>query len=228
MKILGIIPARGGSQGIPGKNIKLLNGKPLIAYTIKQALAAKLLDRVIVSTDNEGIANCAVEYGAEVPFLRPSELASSNATSLSVILHALEFYSKLGEVYDIICLLQPTSPYRPEGAIDASITKYKASLSRSLVSIRRLPAHYHPYWTFLQNKDGLKPIMEGSLISRRQDLPPAYHRDGAIYILNAEFMIQEGKLLSEDLVGYEIESPVLINLDSLEDWELAERYIKDN
>lgn len=225
MRILGVIPARGGSQGIPGKNIKLLNGIPLIAYTINQALCAKLLDRVIVSTDDTEIASCAKEYGAEVPFLRPAELATSTATSLSFILHTLEFYSNQGEEYDTVCLLQPTSPYRPVGAIDASILNYKSSMNRSLVSVRRVPDHYNPYWTFQQNEKGFTTSMSGTLISRRQDLPPAFHRDGAIYILNSDFMRNEGKLLSDDLSGYEIESPALINIDSPEDWKLAEEYL---
>ena len=225
MRVLGLIPARGGSKGIPGKNIKLLNGKPLIAYTIEQALKARKLERFIVSTDDIEIANCARSFGAEVPFLRPNELASSTSSSLSVILHALDFYSSQGEKFDALCLLQPTSPFRPFGAIDAAIEKYKASSKKSLVSVRRVPDHFNPHWTFLQDSEGLKPSIEGSLITRRQELPPAYHRDGAIYLLNPEFMIKEGKLLSEDLEGFEIESPALINLDTMEDWEVAEKYI---
>ncbi len=227
MRILGIIPARGGSKGIPGKNIKPLNGLPLIAYTIAQAAESGLLDRVIVSTDDESIAKCAKEYGADVPFMRPAELATSTSGSLDFILHAIEELEKQGETYDAVCLLQPTSPYRPEGTIDAAIRQYRSGKGRSLVSVRKVPAHYNPYWTFLDQDGSLVPSVPGPLITRRQDLPQAYHRDGAIYLLNVAFMRKEGRLLSEDLSGFEIESPELINIDSPEDWQIAEKYIGD-
>jgi CMP-N,N'-diacetyllegionaminic acid synthase len=225
MKILGIIPARGGSQGIPGKNIKLMNGLPLIVYTIQQATKATLIDRVIVSTDDEKIAECAKRYGADVPFLRPTHLASSMSSTLELILHAVEYLEGQGEMYDKVCLLQPTSPFRPEGVIDEAIRFYACQENRSLVTIRKIPTHYNPYWAFNLEEGRLSRSIPGPLITRRQDLPVAYNRDGAIYILDINFMKKEGKLLSEDLCGFEIESPVLINIDGPEDWEIAEKYI---
>jgi N-acylneuraminate cytidylyltransferase len=225
VKILGIIPARGGSQGIPGKNIKQLNGLPLIAYTLRQASESSLLDRVIVSTDDPEIALCAKEYNGDIPFLRPEHLATATSSSLEFILHALGELEKEGENYDKVCLLQPTSPYRPSGVIDEAIRFFKNQTSRSLVSVRKVPSHYNPYWTFLMENGNLHTSIEGPFITRRQDLPVAYHRDGAIYILDVEFMKQEAKLLSQDLCGFEIESPELINIDSPEDWILAEKHI---
>lgn len=225
MNILGIIPARGGSQGIPGKNIKQLNGLPLIAYTLRQASESSLLNRVIVSTDDPDIAKCAKEYGGDVPFLRPGCLATETSSSLEFILHALEVLEKGGETYDKVCLLQPTSPYRPLGVIDKAIRFFQNQKSRSLVSVRKVPLHYNPHWTFFMDNGNLHTSIGGPLITRRQDLQVAYHRDGAIYILDVEFMKQEAKLLSEDLCGFEIESPELINIDNPEDWILAEKYI---
>ena len=225
MKILGIVPARGGSQGIPGKNIKLLNGFPLIAYTLQQAAEATLIDRVIVSTDDESIAECARSFGADVPFLRPIHLASPASSTLECVMHAIESLEKHGEKYDKVCLLQPTSPYRPKGVIDEAIRFFATQENRSLVSIRKVPAHYNPHWIFSLEQGRLSKNIPGQLITRRQDLPEAYHRDGAIYILDINYMKQEGKLLSEDLSGFEIVSPALINIDSPEDWDIAEKYM---
>lgn len=225
MRIIGIIPARGGSEGIPGKNIKPLNGYPLIFYTIRQALESELLNRLIVSTDDSVIAECAKEYGAEVPFLRPASLANSTSTALEFILHAISEVEKSGESYDAVCLLQPTSPYRPKGVIDAAIRKYCSGNSKTLVSVRKVPTHYNPHWTFFDQNGLLVPSIPTALITRRQDLPQAYHRDGAIYLLNIEFLKREGRLLSEDLTWLEIDSPQLINIDSPQDWNIAEKYI---
>lgn len=225
MKILGIVPARGGSQGIPGKNIKPLNGLPLIAYTLQQAAEATLIDRVIVSTDDETIAECARSFAADVPFLRPAHLASATSSSIEFILHAVQSLEETGEKYDKVCLLQPTSPYRPKGVIDEAIRFSRSQKNRSLVSIRKVPVHYNPHWTFSMEHGSLHTSIPGPLITRRQDLPEVYHRDGAIYILDVDYMKKEGKLLSEDLCGFEIESPALINIDGPEDWDLAEKYM---
>ena len=226
MKILGIIPARGGSKGIPRKNIKLLNGHPLIAYTIAQAESSNKIERTIISTDDEEIANIARQYGGDVPFFRPSYLATSKAPSLGFILHALKEMEAIGEIYEAVCLLQPTSPYRPSGIIDKAIDCYINSNKRTLVSVREIPAHFHPYWSFIQNGKGeLTKNWEGSLVSRRQDLPKAFHRDGAIYLLDSSFMMETNQLLSQDIIGFPIDSPELINIDQIKDWEVAEKYL---
>ncbi len=226
MRILGIIPARGNSQGIPGKNIKQLNNLPLIAYSIRQSAESVLLDRFIVSTDDLEIAECAKQHGGDVPFLRPEHLSTSTSTSLEVILHALDEMEKQGEVFDKVCLLQPTSPYRPLGIIDEAIRFYKNQNCRSLVSVRKVPAHFNPCWTFFLQNGKLNRSIDGPLITRRQDLPTAYHRDGAIYILDVEFMRIHNNLISDDICGFEIESPELINIDHPEDWLIAEKYMK--
>lgn len=228
MKTLGLIPARGGSKGVPGKNIKRLAGKPLIAYTIEQARAAQRLDRLIVSTDDTEIAKTAAAYGAEVPFMRPEELAQDHSGSLDVVLHALEFFEKKGECFDAVCLLQATSPYRPDGVIDEAIALFHKERPDSLVSVRRVPDEFNPHWTFEIEKNNRLKISTGEeeIIPRRQELPPAYHRDGAIYITSTDTIKNKGSLLGDDIIAFPIESPKLINIDTMDDWNEAEAFYR--
>ena len=225
MRILGIIPARGGSVGIKNKNIKKLNGKPLIQYTIEQSNKSKLLTKTIVSTDSEKISKIARILGAIVPFKRPKNLSTSSASSVDVIKHCLEFFQEKGEYFDAICLLQPTSPYRPKNSIDDAIKKFILSKKDSLISIRKIPEHYNPNWIFKQDNGFLRRYENKPMISRRQDLQPLYHRDGAIYITKSELILKKRKLVSEFSVGFEIKSPILINIDNIDDWRNAENFI---
>ena len=224
MKILGLIPARGGSKGVPRKNIKILAGKPLIAYTVEQVKKSYSIDKLIVSTDDEAIASVAKEIGLEVPFMRPSELANDIAGSLAVVQHALDFLEAQGETYDAVCLLQVTSPYRPEGCIDDAIALFKKTRPDSLVSVRKVPDEFNPHWTFEIKENNRLKISTGEekIIPRRQELPPAYHRDGAIYITSVKCIIDKNSLLGDDIVAFPIDSPQLINIDTMEDWEEAE------
>ncbi len=227
MKILGIIPARGGSKGIPKKNIKELNGKPLIAYTISQAKQASLLDKVIVSTDSKEIAAKAIELGVEVPFIRPSAISNSLSPSIDYVRHALDFFRAKEIIYDSVCILQPTSPFRPKGVIDKAVKEFIEHDADTLVSVREVPSHYNPYWVFEKSENGdLMPVMqENVIINRRQDLPKAFHRDGAIYIVKSSVIIMEKTLYGKKFKGFEIESPALINIDNESDWKMAEKYI---
>jgi CMP-N-acetylneuraminic acid synthetase len=223
--VLAIIPARGGSVGIPKKNIKNLNGKPLIAYTIEQALKSKQINKLIVSTDDLEIAEVSMKIGAEVPFYRPKNLSKSESPSVDLVLHAINELEKMGHFFSTVCLLQPTSPYRPDGIIDVAIKQFKKSDSKSMVSIRKIPDHFHPYWSFTNKNGKLQSLTAGVTPTRRQDLPIVYHRDGAIYLVDVDFVKEFKTLLSEDLDGFEIESPELINIDNLDDWHIAEKYI---
>ena len=227
MKPFILIPARGGSQGIPGKNIKLLNGKPLIAYSIEQGLQAKC-GPVIVSTDDSEIAAISREFGAQTPFIRPVELSTSTAKSVDVMIHAAQWMRQSDRQLDTLILLQPTSPYRPSGVIGKALELFEKSNVKSLVSVRKVPDHFNPHWVFLQtNENKLTPAMNDEVfISRRQDLPLSYHRDGAIYIVNIDYMITHHRIISEDVIGYAIDSPELINIDSAADWKIAETYIR--
>lgn len=222
MKILAVIPARGGSKGVPGKNIKPLDGKPLIAYSIESAKASKFLSEIMVSTDSGAIAEIALEWGATVPFIRPKELAEDTTPTLAVLQHALEFYEKKGNHFDAVCLLQPTSPFREEGLIDQAIEKFTTTNADALVSVLPVPHEYNPHWTFEPNEDGYLTIATGDskLIPRRQELPIAYHRDGAIYITKSE-IIKQGSLYGNSLVYVESNPEYYVNIDTLEDWEKA-------
>ena len=188
MRILAIIPARGGSKGVPKKNSKLLGGKPLIAYTIQAAQNSKLITDIIVSTDSDEIIKIVQDYGLEVPFKRPANLATDESPTILTIIHALEYFKSRGIQYDAVCLLQVTNPFRTNEFIDKSIEKFKNSNTDSLVSVLKVPHEFNPHWVFEKKEDGNLKISTGEskIISRRQDLPTAYFRDGSIYITKTE------------------------------------------
>tara|TARA_R100000935_G_scaffold16940_3_gene33438 strand:- start:1146 stop:1844 length:699 start_codon:yes stop_codon:yes gene_type:complete len=228
MKILGIIPARGGSKGIPKKNIKLLGGKPLLEYTAKAALASKLLSRVILSSDDSEIIEVAKNIGLEVPFVRPEKLSQDDTPSISVIKHALEFFEAKNEFFDAICLLQVTSPFREEDLIDRSIQNFESGDLDSLISVREVPTDFNPHWIFeTDSKDHLK-IATGDekIISRRQELPKAFHRDGAIYITRTEVILKQNSLYGSSIGYIESKNDRYVNIDTLDDWRVAEEISK--
>ncbi len=226
MKILGLIPARGGSKGIPGKNIKLLGGKPLLQYAYESAKASVLLSRVVLSSDDPKIISVAEGLGLEVPFIRPKDLAGDTTTSLQVIEHALNELRSQGEEYDALCLLQPTTPFRPAGLIDEAIEKFRKRNFDSLISVREVPVEFNPHWIF-EEKDGTLQLATGEkeIISRRQDLPKAYHRDGAIYITKTSVLLEQNSLYGEKIGFVDTTESVYVNIDTEEDWELATRLL---
>lgn len=229
MKVLGIIPARGGSKGLPGKNIKILSGKPLLAYTVESAFKANHLSEVILSTDDPEIAKVGVSLGLEVPFLRPADLAKDQSPTLPVIQHALNYFKDKGEHFDAVCLLQVTSPFRPSKLIDAAIAKFKSQNADSLVTVLKVPDHLNPHWTFEESSDGLLKISTGekTIISRRQELPACYYRDGSIYITKTD-VIYSGSLYGEKISFLESNPEYYINIDTQKDWELAEKWLLNN
>lgn len=227
MRVLGIIPARGGSKGVPGKNKKVLGAKPLIAYTIEAAIQSQLLTDIMISTDDPEIQQMGKDCNIQVPFLRPADLASDTAKSIDVAKHALEFMEENGNFYDAVCLLQPTVPFRKEGSIDEAISKFQNMGLDSLVSVLPVPHEFNPHWVFVE-KEGELSISTGDLeiITRRQELPPAYHRDGSIYI-TAKSVIAQGSFYGSKL-GYVISNPENhVNIDTLEDWKQAENMLKN-
>ena len=222
MRILSIIPARGGSKGVPGKNIKLLGDLPLLAYTAQSALASKLLTKVILSTDCPSIAAVAKQCAIEVPFLRPETLAADTASSIAVVQHAVSYLENQGEFFDAVCLLQPTSPFRPKGFIDKAIQKFIQDGADALVSVLPVPHEFNPHWVFEPNEKGLLQIATGDkeIIKRRQDLPQAFFRDGSIYITKTS-VIKEGSFYGTELSYLENHPDFYVNIDTLEDWEKA-------
>lgn len=181
-RILALIPARGGSKRLPGKNIIPLLGKPLVAWTIEQALASNLCDRVVVSTDDKGIAKVAREFGAEVPFLRPKKLASDRASSLSVAYHAIEFFRRKGTEFDYLALLEPTSPLRKKCDIDRAIsTLVNNPKAEALVSLGMI--HLEHPMLVKKIKNGLiKPYTRLPEVQQSQETDAAYFPYGVIYL----------------------------------------------
>jgi CMP-N,N'-diacetyllegionaminic acid synthase len=231
MRILGLIPARGGSKGILRKNIKLLNGIPLIGYTIKAAHEANVLTKVIVSTDDEEIARISTELGAEVPFMRPNSLGTDQSTSFDVVIHALEYFKKKGEDFDAVCLLQPTVPFRSSLDISKSILQFESTNADSLISVQEIPHKFNPNWAFIDsnNSDFLEfANNQNGIISRRQELPKSYHRDGSIYITRTQVLLEKESLYGDKIAYYENKGDSVINIDTEEDWELAEKFITKN
>lgn len=227
MRVLGLIPARGGSRGVPRKNVRLLGGKALIAYTIEAARDAHHIDRVVVSTEDEEIAAVARSLGAEVPFERPSELARDETPMLPVIAHAIETVAATGWAPDAVCLLQPTYPFRRATEIDACIEKLEATGADCVISVHRVPHSFNPHWVYFKNPDGSLRIATGETdpIPRRQELPPAFHRSGSVYVSRTNVVTEHRSLYGERVVGHEASADSSCNIDTLHDWAEAEALI---
>lgn len=228
MFVLGLIPARGGSKGIPGKNTRLLCGKPLLQYTAEAALNATCLSKVILSTDDQQIARLGQRFGLTVPFLRPSELARDDTPTLPVVRHAVEFLEERGDRVDAVCLLQPTCPFRGADLIDACIKLLVSSNADSVMTVLRVPSKYNPHWVYFQSDDGVLLLSTGeaTLIPRRQDLPAAFHREGSVYVTRRNVVMQENTLYGRTTLGYPVDAERSVNIDSIDDWNRAERLLE--
>ena len=224
MRVLGIVPARGGSKGIPGKNVRPLGGKPLLAWTAEAALAARRLSRVVLTTDDERIAEVGRACGLEVPFLRPAELARDDTPTLPVLQHAVAELEKAGDRFDAVCLLQPTSPFRRPEDIDGCIELLETEGLDAVVSVLPVPPEHNPHWVWFRNGDGLLRLATGEdqPIPRRQELPPAFHRDGSVYVTRRDVLMEGNSLYGKRLGGFLADSRS-VNLDTPADWERAER-----
>ena len=216
-KVLAIIPARGGSKGVKGKNIAPLNGVPLIGYTIQAAQGSRLLTRTIVSTDSELIAGIARSLGGDVPFLRPEEFATDTSPTAPVVLHAIDFLEQQGETYDYVALLQPTSPLRTTEDIDTAIQLLTDhSEAQSVVSVAKLDDP-HPMKVQKISVEGyLLPFIDGAPRQvRRQDLPPVYRWNGVIYVARIPTLrAQEGKLVLDPCLPYVMPEERSVNIDT--------------
>lgn len=223
MKILGLILARGGSKGVPHKNKKILGDLPLISYSINSAIKSKLIYNILVSTDCVDLFQIAENSGCKPPFIRPSALSQDSSTSLEVVQHAISFFEEQGILYDAVCLLQPTSPFRKEGFIDSAIQQFIDKQVDSLVSVLPVPHEYNPHWTFEIQEKGLLKIATGEehIIPRRQDLPKAYHRDGSIYITKVS-VLKQGSFYGDSMAYIESDPEWYVNIDTLYDWNRAE------
>ena len=227
-KILGIITARGGSKSLPGKNIKLFNGKPLIAYSIETALKSKYLDKVIVSTDNKEIAKIAKKFRAEVPFLRPKKFARDNSPSSEAILHAIDWLEKRNEFFDIIVLLQPTSPLRKENDVDMAIELFLKNYKKadSLVSVGKIHLE-NPYITKKIENGYVKPLIKiRRKIYQRQQLPEVYYSYGLLYLSKVDTYRKYKTFYQKRTIPYFIERWQNYEIDDIYDFIALEQISK--
>lgn len=226
--LLFLVPARGGSKGVPGKNIADVGGRPLIAWSIDAGRGAHHRGRVIVSTDSAEIAEIARRHGAEVPFLRPAELAGDDAPSLDMALHSLQWL-EANENYrpDYLVLLQPTSPLRESVDVDAAIEMAVLRNADAVVSVS--PASCHPYWTRMLGSDGqLQEFMHPPIpAGRRQDLPEVFGLNGAIYLIKPEVLAAKRTWYPQGAYGYVMPPERALDIDTPWDLHLADLIMHD-
>jgi len=224
---LGVIPARGGSKGLPGKNLRKLGALSLIGHAVASAREASWLTRFIVSTDSAEIAEEAKRHGAEVPFLRPAELATDQAGMLGVLQHAVRWLeSSAGVRPDLIVTLQPTSPFRTGMEIDATIRKVADTGADSAQTLAE--ASYHPF--FMKTLEGDRTVAlfpDGHRYVRRQDAPPVYQPSGAVYVTRYSTLMAQGHILGEDNRGIVMDFEASVNIDTEWDFLLAELLLRE-
>ncbi len=220
-RVLALITARGGSKGLPGKNIRPVAGRPLLAWTIEAAKNAKAPDSVALSSDDEAIMTVAREWGCEVPFRRPVALATDEASSIDVVLHALDALPG----FDYVLLLQPTSPLRTAADIDAACALLERSAAPSCVSVTL--AEQSPYWMMrLDEQQRMSPVLAPPPgVTRRQDLPPVYVLNGAIYVADCAWLRQRRAFVGEGTVAYVMPAERSLDIDTLTDAGEAERLL---
>lgn len=227
MRVLGLVPARGGSKGVFRKNVRPLCGRPLIAYTAASALAARSLTRVVLSTEDDEIACVGRALGLDVPFMRPPELARDHTPMLPVVQHTIRQLEAAGDRFDAVCLLQPTNPLRRPDDIDACVSKLVETGADCVVTVLPVPTEYNPHWVYFASADGLLHLSTGAatLIPRRQELPPAYHRDGSVYVTRRDVVMDRSSLYGERIAGHPMDPARSVNIDNAEDWTRAERLV---
>jgi CMP-N,N'-diacetyllegionaminic acid synthase len=227
-RILAIIPARGGSKGLPGKNIRKLGGKPLLAWSIETARASSYIDTICVSTDCEDIARIARTCGAETPFLRPQELAGDNAKITDTLQHVISEYNKAGDCFDLLLLLQPTSPLRSSCDIDSAIELFKTKNAQAIVSV--CEAEHHPWLSnTLPGNDNMVTFLRPEVTSsNRQSYPPFYRLNGAIYLMDILYFVEHHSYYGSNTYAYHMPVERSIDIDSANDFLLAEFLVSQN
>jgi CMP-N-acetylneuraminic acid synthetase len=226
MKILGTICARGGSKGVKNKNIRDLAGKPLIAYTIEYLKNWNKADRIVCSTDSKDIANIAIKYGAEVPYMRPAELATDTTPKLAALKHIVKFCEQEKKTrYDIIVDLDPTAPLRKRVYLDEAFKKFIESEANNLYSVYK--AHKNPYFNMVEvDKDGYAHLCKSSNITRRQDAPIVYSVNASIYIYKHDFLMNTDTIHSDKTIIYEMPDIASIDIDREIDFLFIEFLLK--
>lgn len=225
MKNIAIIPARSGSKGLKNKNIKLLNGKPLLAYTVEAALQSGLFDCVHVSTDSEQYADIAREFGADVPFLREAELASDTSNTWDALRFVIKEYEELGQEFDTVCLLQPTSPLRDATDIKNAYQIFEKKKAESVISVCETE-HSPLLCNTLKESGSMKGFIDMKKVGRRQELSTYYRLNGAIYIQMVDLLMQRGVLYGDRSYAYVMEKEHSVDIDDEMDFMFAEVMIR--
>lgn len=226
--VLALIPARGGSKGLPDKNLMPLAGQSLVARAAAAAYGARVVDRVVVSTDAPAIAEEARRAGIEVPFMRPAALSADDTPMLPVVQHAIEALGAAGWVPAIVVLLQPTSPLRTPEHVREAVTRLRESNADSVVSVVELPRHMSPDYVMRLENGELRPFLPGGeRLTRRQDARPAYVRDGTVYAFWRATPERHGSIYGEHCLPLVIDAAESITIDSPEDWAAAERRLRE-
>lgn len=225
-KILCIIPARGNSEGLPGKNIKELLGKPLIAYTIEQAKASEYIDRIIVSTDSQKISGIAEEYGAETPFIRPKKLATNKTSTIDVLLHAMDWIEKKGKYpFDIVVLLHVTAPLRNTEDIDNSIELLFKGKADNVFSVTQ--SHRSPYFNMVEiDNNGKVKLLEKGDFATRQSVPQIFDMNSSIYVWKKDIFKEKKSIFLESTQVYIMPKERSIDIDDSLDFEIAEMILR--
>lgn len=222
--VLALIPARGGSKGVPGKNRRPLAGKPLLAYTAEAARASGVCDRIVLSTDSPEIADVGRQWGIDVPFLRPAELAADDTPMLPVLTHALDTLAAGGWRPDVVVLLQPTSPLRRAEHIRSAVDLLVSSGADSVVTVVEVPRHLSPDYVMRIDEGRLQPFLpEGARVTRRQDARPAYSREGTVYACWRSTIERTGGIYGQDCRPLLVDPRDSLSIDTEEDWVEAER-----
>jgi len=222
--VLGLIPARGGSKGVPGKNVRPLAGHTLLDYTARAARESGVVSRMILSTDSREIAEAGRGAGLEVPFMRPAVLAADDTPMAPVIQHALDELSKCGWSPEIVVLLQPTSPLRRPDHIRDAVRMLRETGADSVVTVVEVPRHLSPDYVMRIDAGRLKPFLpDGARVTRRQDARPAYSRDGTVYAFRRETFEASGGIYGDDCRPLLIDAGDSLSIDSPGDWDEAER-----
>lgn len=221
MKNIAIIPARSGSKGLKDKNIKLMNGKPLLVYSIEAAVKSGIFDCVHVSTDSDSYAEIGRKYGADIPFLRSDEMATDSANSWDVVLEVIQKYKDLGQTYDMVTLLQPTSPLRDKEDIKSAYMEYKEKKAQAIVSVCEM--EHSPLWSNVLPGDlSMEGFVKHQANRQRQKLDKYYRINGAIYMVSVPFLQEEINIYRQGCYAYVMDSRKSIDIDTQLDFDIAE------
>ena len=227
-KVLAIIPARGGSKGLPNKNILPLAGKALIGWTIEVGLSSKYIDKLIVSTDSDEIAEVAKSFNCDVPFIRPADISSDKSPTIDVLMHTINYYREMNEIFDYLILLEPTSPLRELSDIDIPLEKLEETreFADSIVGVCKVESSHPSFSVVLDDNDLIKPYASNNFsVLRRQDLNELFFFEGSIYISDITTLIKKKTFYHDRTLPHIVPRWKSIEIDEISDLIAAEAYI---